>query len=478
MPDSSISNYIRRLIASRKMTMMSLCQLLGYRSQTSLVRIMQEQVRHDSLVAFAHKLRTCAKLNLSAEERKKLDELVELHNADSNTTQALASIRRFLSTLPNENAAPPHLLLQDRSQVGVIAHFGTLRIRHVFILNCEHVSIFNDLALLMSRQSFTIEHYMFSSPSVLRSIHTLQAIMPVVFSTQYSAWAYRMPKEPSNTSRGLITSDMIVVEYQREDGSVGYEAIVFTSNTCGTVLQDVFSLDTLYLMLPRKEDMLSLKLDPASLGDLLMYLDFCADLEHNHAVYRLKPDVGMDQIPVGILKNAVMDSAPAEMLGMLDQLTSRFLQRQKNLLERKQPQYHIMKRKAMWQFAETGRMSDHLWCCRSFTRAERAAIFTFIRDELMTRPSIHIHILRDDDFLFEQEIVLYEGVGLSLIKPDTNYDWAQKHAEVLITHHEFLTTFRQYYTQSLLRYHVESEADTAALLTELIDFCTKSDPLS
>lgn len=471
MPHSSLHQFVRRLLSARHMTMMDMCQLLGYRSQTSLVRIMQGKVRHESLDAFAQKLRSCRKISLTADESRQLDELVELHNTDSSTAQALTSIRRLLCGLPEENTEPPQLKLSNGTSVNIFTHFCTAKIRRVFILNCEHVSIFHDLALLMEQQGFTIEHYMFSSPAVLRSVHTLQAIMPVVFNEGYTGWVYRIPKEPSNTTRGLMTSDMMIVERDSDDGRLLSETIVFNSNSTGIVLQQLASIDMLQQLLPAKSQMLTIKIDPSDTGDSLAYLDFCADLEHNHAVYRLKPDVGMDQIPVDILKAAVADSAPDELLSLLDQLADCFSRRHLNLLERRQPQYHIMKRKAIMQFAQTGRMSDHLWCCRAFTMEERAEIFTYIRDVLMTRPSIHIRFLKDDDFLLEQEIVLYEGVGLSLIKPDTNYNWTQTHAEVLITHHEFLTTFKHFYTYSLLRYHVDSEETSLMFLNQMIDYC-------
>lgn len=156
---------------------------------------------------------------------------------------------------------------------------------------------------------------------------------------------------------------------------------------------------------------------------LLGYSRFCAELEKDCAVYRLKPDIGFDQIPVHLLQRAIADHVDRAQLLELKPMGDIARKRQQMLLNQTLPIYHVMKRRAMWQFVKTGRTSDHVWCCRSFTMEERLEILLYIRQQLMSKPNIHLHFLKDDSVLRDDEFVLYEGKGLFVVKPGTDYDW-------------------------------------------------------
>lgn len=210
---------------------------------------------------------------------------------------------------------------------------------------------------------------------------------------------------------------------------------------------------------------------PAVGDDLLTYNAFCAELEQDHAVYRIKPDLGLEQLPVDILLRAGQEAAPPEILRALPALTDLFRRRHQNVLTKGKPQHTVLKRSAMLQFARTGRLSDHPWILRDFTLGERRRILVYLKEVLLALPGFHLHLLKDEASMLDDEVILYEGVGLSLIKPGTDYNWLDTHAEILITQPEFLQVYKQFYQESLLMHRVAPEAETRAFLDELISQC-------
>ena len=56
-----------------------------------------------------------------------------------------------------------------------------------------------------------------------------------------------------------------------------------------------------------------------------------------------------------------------------------------------------------------------------------------------------------------------------MTKPYTNYDLASDHTEAIVTQKEFCERYKAFYMNDLLERHVISDAETMALLDELIE---------
>lgn len=433
MKQTAIVNFIRQLLRPRGLTLQQLCELLGYRSMTSLTRLMQGSANRSSLVKFSGRLRSCEALSLTQQENNQLDDLIELRDIGDNDFVIMVALRRFLR---GESPVSPQetLMLCDESGAAqtMLARYGMMRVQRALILNCEYVPMYHDLALMMEQMDFRIEHLIFDAAEPLHTVHSLHTTVPLLYNRNYSSYSCTIRKNSMHT-RGIMVSDMMIIDYLTPDGELRHDLIVFTAPTVGQIVQSSLSIGRMYRLLPERKVLQPIR-ENVSDSDMLHYIRFCAELERDRAVYRIKPDLGIEQIPIDLLYHAVADAAPPPVLQVLDQLADAFNARQKNVLTKAEPQYHLMKRRAMWAFVKTGRTSDHLWCCRPFTMAERLEILQFLRSELMAKPTFHLHFLKDDDVLLDDEVVLYAERGLSIIKPGTDYNWSTSHAEILITH--------------------------------------------
>lgn len=474
MNSYAVDRYVRRLQNLRGMTLQDLSRMLGYSSQTSLTRIMQETASRASLLKFADRLRSCEQLALTRAERNQLDDLIELHDIGGEDFETMLKLRQILRGEPTEDGRTCSLIRRDGSATTFLAHFAGKRIRRMLLLNSERAPIFQDLALLLENASFELEHLQYVKNGVMHTVQSLHAVMPIIYLPQYVGRTFSYDDESIDRPRGLMTSDILFCEYETAEGTPENDMIIFDSLCTGQQQSIHSSIDDVMRFLPDRREMRDMRICIAGV-DLPQYNAFCAALERDHSVCRIKPDLAMDQIPLEILGRAVADCAPVEVQQEMRPLAAAMRERQRNSMEKDAPQYHIFKRGAMQRFALTGRLSDHLWCCRPFTVEERVQILRHLRDTLMSLPGFHLYFLKDDAALRDDEFILYEDRGLSVVKVGMDYDMSARHDEIMITQPELLKVLKRFFMESILRYRVESEEASAAEIDRLIALCTAED---
>lgn len=465
-----IDRYVRNLKNARGITLQELSRILGYSSQTSLTRLMKETANRSSLQKFADRLRGCPQLALTQVEKNQLDDLIELYDIGGEDFEVMLMLRQILRGERPQVSRDFRLVYPDGRTNSFLGHFAGVRIRRMLLLNSELAPIYQDLASLLEQGDFVLEHWLYARSGAMRMVHMLHIAMPLIYSQRYIARTFSYNDQEQVIPRGLITSDMLICEYETEAGQVQNEIIIFNELNRGQLQPVSAGIDCVMRFLPDVRRMNDVRRRISNI-DLLQYNAFCAELERNRSVCRIKPDLGIEQIPLDILRRAIHDQAPIEILQEMGPLVEAFRERQQNVCEKDAPQYHILKRGAMWRFVHSGYTSDHLWCCRPYTIQERGAILRFLRDKLMTLPGFHLYFLKDDDALCDDEIILYEDCGLSILKSGTDYDMSREHAEIMITQPELLKAFRRFFLESTLRYRVDTEEAAAAEIERMIAFC-------
>lgn len=267
MKYNAIDSYIRQLQRSHDLTLQELATILGYKSQTSLTRLMQDASTFNSLLKFAARLRDCASMQLTREESSQLCDLVELYDVGGDDYNVMLSLRRLLRGDPL--VAPGQLMLRtsEGATHSLLAHFGAVRIRRMVIINCEQIPMYHDLAQLLSCGSFNIIHLLYSGGSNLHTVHSLHAAIPVLYSHSYSSCTYELKIDPQTTTRGLVTSDIMLCDYEK-NGQIHNEIVVFTSPWVGEVQPLCMPISDLRRFFPGDDQLLPVRLllpDSASL---------------------------------------------------------------------------------------------------------------------------------------------------------------------------------------------------------------------
>lgn len=472
----SIGNFVRQLQKDRGLTLAELSAILGYKSPTSLVRIMQKKANKESLIKLIHRLRTSEQMQLTDQEKGILDDILEVDQLRKDMDYD--AFFRLRSLLKGEEAPQRDVILTvaaGGAQTTLLKRYGDCQRWRGFLVNSERAPIFHTLSQLLHKDDFRLEHVMYFNDHQAHTVNLICALLPLMFSTNYEGYAYALDRKRESMPTGLMRADMLVCDYVTRDGATRHDMIVFNANETASIVEIRQSISTFETLLPPRISCRSLRsIWHNATGDYLAYCRFLMKLEKDRAIYRVKQDVGMEQIPVPLLRTAVEEGtiqdrqAVQALVGALEAI---FLERRQQMLDSPEPFHHVMKRSAMWQFARTGRMSDHVWAFRTFTLRERAEILEAMLDLMQNRPDYHLYFLKDDDDLRDDEFILYEGAGVCVIKPGADYHLDGNHVETMIVQEEFQDIFKKFFMESVVRFHTYSQEETASMLREMRSWC-------
>lgn len=471
--------FIAQLVASREITMKELTERLGYRSKTSITRIAKGKANLRSMEEFDRRVRDA--LNPTPAEGECLERLLESARW-KNDYYASQEMRAFFSggRLYGEEGFRLSFS-EDGLPVDLLRRYEGAEKMEITILNSQYVPVFEILQTLIRREHARVRHYFHVNENAAKTIRAVNAMLTVFYEANYEAFEYRADDvERAVWHQGVSEADLMRVAYISGDGTAAEDLIVFDRPDHGII--SAGAPGTFHAMLQidfgRYKSVKRTYFERDALEDYIQYSRDYAALEYNRPVYKIKPDVGVDGIPADLMGDAVREGPWAAdeaqrpiMEAILPELIDIYDRRVRNTYQKRKPAHTIMKRRAMWKFACTGRTTDHFWGMRPYTPAERARIFRLLLKEYEHNPFFHLYFLKDDDFLRDAEIAYYEGVGMLILESGTDYNLAQGHSEILITHSEFLRLYKDYFLKNLIRSQVISEEQTRDFLRACIARC-------
>lgn len=468
--------FVEQMRKARGLSQGELAQRLGYKSATSVARILQDKANMDSVNRFCQLLKEHDGLALSDEEVSDLDRILEKKKFSSQEYAATEVLRELL----HEDPPLTDPLLEDAVSgecKTLLETYTPIRNLRITILNCEMIPFFGAIARLVRENSAEVKHYLSSDQNLIRTVMTIRAVLPILYEERYNGYTSEYNRDDvPQLPRGISTTDVMLCEYEREDNP-WHDLVIFQSVSKGLRFSFPGNGQVVYRMMSdvfrtaspiRNADIDRLR------SDYLAYFRFCTDLEKDRSVYRIKPDFAVEQIPVEICRRALEESPAAHRLaglGDVDALEAIFRERQNNAMSKRQAQHHVFKQKAVWKFVRTGRLSDHFWAFRPLTMDERLAVLQSLLEQYNTNPYFHLYFLKDEDAMRDEEIVCYDGVGLVIIKAGTDYDLSSNHSETMVEQKDFLRIYRNFFLHSVLTCNVHPEHKTRKTLMEMIQYC-------
>lgn len=458
-----------------RLSLAELAAMLGYKSQTSIARIMQDKANMESVVRFAQLMKENTALALTVEERDRLDQALEykrLGPVKYAATQILRQLLREDIPLVDPVLVDP----QTGRRQTLLSRYLPMKGLKITVINCETMALFSALAVLTRQDRAKVNHYLYSDRSLMRTMLAVRAVLPILHDPNYSGGLTFASREfLLDNPRGILLSDMMLCEYEK-DGIPWYDLVIFQNKTEGMRFSFLGTGAHLLCMLESVKAQAQPLRNPEILGprgDYTSFLRSCANIERDRMICRIKPDFGFEQVPVDIWRQAFLDgpAVAAGSVGDLEELTDICIARQRNAFTKKQHQYHVFKRQAVWKFLQTGRLSDQFWAFRPLTMAERLRTLETILELSTNNPFFHLHFLRDETLIRNDEILLLDGMAVCIIKPGTDYDLNAGHSEAIITQPEFIQMYRDFFMDSVLAYHVLSDQQTQALLMDMIAYC-------
>lgn len=476
-----MSELLQSIMEARDLTPAELTRLLGYQSKTSLMRVLRGQTNQRALDAMVKRL--CDAIDLTDDERRQLDEAIE-HMLWQDDYHSVREMVRFLKGERAETRAVSVEWTDSSRTADFATLYADARALRFTILNCQFISIFPAIQRYVRDCGAEVEHFLMLGDMPTGVLKAVNVLIPLLYEPRYRCYARRIDRTSEWLHAfGVLASDVLVAQYIDSDGAGREDLIVFDQPGHGYIQSNQANGGFLRLLGIPRDQYASVKRTYDDLPCMENYVRFCTDcaqLEYNRAVYVLKPDVSIDWIPVDILEAALQEGKAADLAqapGQLERFREIFRARARNTFEKRKVARTILKRGAMLRFARTGQTMDHFWGMRPFTSEERVRILENLLRQIEDNPYFNVYILRDNAAISDVYVGYYEGVGVLLLDPRTDYTLTGGYSEVMITHPEFGRLFKEYFERVLLAREVLTFNETTAFLQRLIRIAgTDHDP--
>ena len=161
------------------------------------------------------------------------------------------------------------------------------------------------------------------------------------------------------------------------------------------------------------------------LGNGMDYITFTEEnyrMERNRKVLIIKPCPGMQMLPAGIVEHTFKDFLEENLepiSAARETLIYTFEKRVSNFYHSSKHEFLILSRESMLQFARTGLLADHFFAFRPFTKEERIQIIRALSD-LSKKETVSILFTENETWPVSVEA--YDGYGVLFYPSDTNYN--------------------------------------------------------
>lgn len=475
MDPTGIRDYIEDLMSKKHLSLIQLAELLGYKSTTSLKRLMCGTVQ----TAGCHKFSTLVMntFDLSPEEKDELALAVKNTLLTKEKKRNIVEMWDFLSLGKYTNIVSNSQItvITGNEKQSLVERYHQKKNIYILMINCFDPALFDDLAILLKSYSAKIDHYLFFDNDPANTIRSINSLMKVFYYTGYDAWY--APSSLQQTDQ-VISANALYVTYRDEKDiekqdillAVGNHEFILAETANGSTLMSTY--------LKSNQSLIQLKHTYFTISSIENYVDYStayAELEHDCAIWKIKPDIGIDYIPCDILYAALNEGGAVDGKGfsdILEPLIDIYSKRVKNTYEKHRPIHTVMKQSAMLEFARTGRQTDHFWGMRPYTKAERKRILELLLEHQKNNVYFNLHFLKDDSLIRDVEIACYEGKGFLLLESGTSYLLSDNHSEILLSCKTLEKEFIEFFRKELISKYCISYQECVNFLNRLIRMCS------
>lgn len=482
---------LRGILNVHGMSASKLSVQMGFNSRNSLFRLLNDETSYERQRAFLKALSEQNALSLTAEERERLVQSMEIGRLGQERYLCDMAMDRLLMRKPFETRSIT-VVLNERegierrmSLAELFAQLFAGQAVELVLCNFGFGVFFETLAAALhaanAMERTVIRHFFDAQDSKL--VQMIAAIRPVLHLPCYQA--YSLNEHAAQEVHGLYAAHMLLAKVRTASGERCCQFILTDRERMdGFLLDESAAYDKRFFWLmnllhAHGDDMRAVKSEFARAtepADYLRYTEQYCALEQGCRLYTLKRDVPINFIHPNILLGSVMDgfretgfANGQDLSDLVSQFYEIHLRRWNNFFENRKVTHTIFTYETMRRFAQTGRQSDHFFAMRAYTPEERVAILTNLKEQTDRNPYFNIYFFKKDRPSPVEELGLYEGKGVLLTKACTDYRLDGDHSETLISEQAFCAQFKEHFLQKLLAQDVTDSRETQYLMKELID---------
>ena len=480
------------LMEQRGLSASHLAELLGYKSKTTLLRVLQGKAGMRCIGNVYTDLCRCSALQLTQAEEDRLHVAYQVELWGLEDYQARLEMWRLLRKNETEPLSM-HLSAPDGSATSLEAFLndfvpegetGSVPVRslEILLLSGCYTSVMHILAGILERlgKRVHITQLFMLNGDTARTVRLIRNIMPTLGYHCYEAYYVSLNDiVPDPIYSGSGTGKAMAVRAVTADGTVREYQILMQEEKSGIVLEAPgvwnhwrqFTAPYLSRATPLKAALPTVK-------DYIGLLEYYGETERNREILIYKSDIYFNHIPTDILLHALTDSLssttmPADGEAILQDLPRlRVLQekRYQNAMAKRQPTHWVASARVLQQFARTGVLNDHFFAMRPFTGEERLRIFRHLLNEAQNNPYFFLYLLREEEeeSFVDLEATYLDGVGFQLTSYGADYCLSEGWTETMLTEESFCALYKEFFMEELLVNHTCPREQSIPLLEEII----------
>lgn len=462
----SFGECLRRWMRQRGYTNAALAQLTHEKSGTTISRLLHDQCTAQRCAAFLEDLLTAAP-DMTAEEAEQFRRAVTVSRFGKPQYRAN---QVFLELMTNrEGLSPASAASRWDALAELIAPWLEDGPCEMICFGCFDARVLGTLGALLGQADapLTINHY-YAAELHADLIFLLEHTLLLLGDPRYQLFSIR--SGPGLRASSIAMQDALIL--RRASGET---RLILPASGEAPHAQDFAPDSDLFGFYQRAlaadealQHRYSSDFGRGSAADYLTLLETCLQYEVGRGMFHLKPDIGTEYMPVDVLEGNFREwvSAHPEYAPITTDLVELYRRRYRNIVASRRPQALVMCKRAMTDFARTGRTTDHPFCFRPFTPRERVAILDDLIRQAEKNPCLTPLMLRDPEAMPQHQLIAYEDLGLLICDTQTDYS-LEGYSEIFLNSPLVAEQFRTFMLDVLGGGMTESPEDSLLFLREL-----------
>lgn len=447
-----------------------LAERTGYKSKTSIVRILREEGVHAGRERLLEQLRKQDLLDPAA--YASLAQALEISRVGPARARGRMCLRRLLVGRREAELSP--------SLMQALEPLRQARSARILLLNGCRVELTEELRrILRQRPAHVMEHYVSVDFSSERAMEALCAILAIACVPAYACAIREM--RPDRREE-LLRQDMLCFTAQDRDGVSADTLVLFPGDDSVRVHTQPSSFglfDFLRRILVEGDFQPAVGAYATQEGpeSIVEAMRFCTELERGCNARTVKPDVCINEVPGAVLFAALRDGGvlhhfpgwtERQMRAQLEEFFYYHDQRFRSAFEGERMRGRIMSPRSLRRFVLTGRFDSPFPAIRAFTVAERVAILENFARRMQRGGGCPLCFWSDADDL-TMEIHCFENVGIIAFPAREAGGLNVNFQTSILRHPRMAALFEECFDDDLTRNCAVSPSESLLYLRSLLD---------
>lgn len=467
------SECLHDIMQARQWSVESLAAMTGYKSRTSITRILREQSGPQNRVRFFELL--CKSKMLTPEEEERLKKALNVSLCGKDRTNAQQIFARLVSGKMDTGSFEMAGIQRLLNMLNEGEAF------HILLINCVYVPLFDLLReMLAQRAACSVRHYFILEESETDVAQTLYCLSRTAYLPNYKAFICNHDAADEYMPPRI---NLFSARVEKADG-LAMDVLAVFSNSGWIKIHQIPSADGLHNFVEHIFDQqmascqpitrsCDISSGPASFLDTMRCYEA---YERDNDTYNIKAGFCANAIPTHILRATLdlhklsrifSDVGAGELKKMLDAVLYYQHLRYRDTFEGKKRRNNIFSTGMLKRFAQTGLIAEHFIAMRPFSVQERIAILENLLMQACNNKFFFLYFFKDG-FEPAYEVNCFDGVGIGAFPINRENAYTNNFCYHIIYNDRLTENFKDYFLNYFKAYHTIPVNEGLELMRSLI----------